>query len=118
MQIDLASASSGDSDRDSSLPSENWFNAAKFPRATFTTTAIKDLGAGKYQAVGTLTLRGVTKPITFPFTLAIADDTARMSGQAMLNRSQFGVGQGQFATGDTVPLEITVPITVVAKRAR
>ena len=50
-------------------------------------------------------------------TRAITGDTAKMSGQVVLNRSQFGVGQGQFAAADTVPFEVTVPITVVAKRA-
>ena len=117
VSVDLASAGTGDSDRDSTLPSADWFNVAKFPRAVFTSTAIKDLGGGKYEAAGTLSLRGVTKPVTLPFTLAITGDTAKMSGQVVLNRSQYGVGQGQFAAADTVPFEVTVPVTVVAKRA-
>ena len=117
VSVDLASAGTGDSDRDSTLPTADWFNVPKFPRAVFTTTAFKDLGGGKYEAAGTLSLLGVTKPVTLPFTLAITGDTAKMSGQVVLNRSQFGVGQGQFAAADTVPFEVTVPITVVAKRA-
>ena len=117
VSVDLASAASGDADRDSTLPTEDWFNIGKFPRAVFTSTSIKDLGGGKYEAVGTLSLKGATKAVTLPFTLAITGDTARMSGQVVLNRSQFGVGQGQFGGADTVPFEVTVPITVVAKRA-
>ncbi len=116
VSVDVASATTGDKDRDETLPSGDWFNAPKFPRATFVTTAIKSLGGDRYQAQGNLTLKGVTKPVTLPFTLTIQGDTARMNGQATLNRSQFGVGQGQFAGADTVPYEVTVTVAVVAKR--
>ncbi|HTK34673.1 MAG TPA: YceI family protein [Caulobacteraceae bacterium] len=117
ISVELASVASGDADRDETLPSADWFNVARFPRAVFTTTAITAAGPGKYNAAGTLSLRGVTKPIVLPFTLVITGDTARMTGQVVLNRSNFGVGQGQFRTPDTVPYEVTVPVTVVAKRA-
>jgi polyisoprenoid-binding protein YceI len=117
VSVDLASATSGDADRDQTLPTADWFDVAKYPRATFTSTAIKALGGGRYQATGALNLKGVTRPVTLPFTLTITGDTARMQGQVVLNRSQFGVGQGQFAGAETVPFEVTVPITVVAKRA-
>lgn len=115
--IDLASVASGDKDRDETLPTGDWFDVAKFPRATYTTTSIKSLGGDRYEAAGTLNLKGVTRPVTLPFTLTLQGDTARMTGQAVLKRNEFGVGQGQFGGADTVPLEVTVPITVVAKRA-
>lgn len=114
--IDLASAATGDRDRDESLPTADWFNTARFPRATFTTTAIRDLGGGRYQAVGALNLKGVSKPVTLPFTLAITGDQARMNGQVVIRRNDFGVGQGQFAGADTVPFEVTVTVAVNAKR--
>jgi polyisoprenoid-binding protein YceI len=117
ISIDLASVGTGDADRDETLPTADWFNVAKFPKAVFTTTAITDAGGGKYKAAGTLSIRGVTKPIVLPFTLTIAGDTAKMAGQVVLNRSQFGIGQGQFTAADTVPFEVTVPVSVTAKRA-
>lgn len=115
--VDVASAKTGDNDRDETLPTGEWFNSAKFPKATFTTASIKDLGGGKYQAVGTLTLKGVSKPVTLPFTLAITGDQAKMNGTVVLKRNDFGVGQGQFAAADTVPFEVTVTVAVTAKRA-
>lgn len=115
--IDLASANSGDADRDQTLPTAEWFDVKKTPQATFTSTSFRDLGGGRYQAAGNLTLKGVTRPVSFPFTLAIQGTTARMTGQATINRSQFKVGQGQFSGSDTVPYEVVVPITLVAKRA-
>ena len=115
--VDLASVNSGDPDRDGTLPGPDWFNVAKTPRAVFTATSFKDLGSGRFEAEGVLNLRGVSKPVALPFSLAITGANAKMSGQVVLNRSQFGVGQGQFQSAETVPFEVTVPVTVVAKRA-
>lgn len=116
VSVDLGSARTGDADRDQTLPTAEWFNTAKFPRATFSTQAIRDLGGGKYQAVGTLALKGVSRPLVLPFKLAIAGGRARMDGTVVLRRSDFGIGQGQFGGADAVPLEVPVAITVSAIR--
>ena len=114
--VDVASAATGDADRDQALPTDDWFAAGKHPRATFVTRAFKDLGGGRYQAMGDLTIRGVSRPVVLPFTLVIAGDTARMNGQLALNRAAFGIGQGKWATGDMVDTQVTVTIAVTAHR--
>jgi polyisoprenoid-binding protein YceI len=116
--IDVASAATGNSDQDQALPTADWFNAGRFPKASFVTRSFKDLGAGRYQAIGELTVRGVAKPLVLPFTLTIAGDQARASGQAVVLRNQFGVGQGQFASAETVPYAVTVNVSLVARRAK
>jgi polyisoprenoid-binding protein YceI len=116
VNVDVASAQTGDKDRDETLPTGDWFNAPKFPRATFTTTSIKSLGGDRYQAQGNLSLKGVTKPVTLPFTLKITGNTAKMDGQTVINRSQFGVGQGQFGGAETVPFDVTVTVSLTAKK--
>jgi len=115
--VDMTSVTTGDASRDESLPTDDWFASAKFKTATFTTTSIKDLGGGKYQAAANLTIRGVTKPAVLNFTVAITGADAKMTGTATINRSQFGVGQGQFAGPDTVPHNVTVNVNITAKRA-
>ncbi len=115
--IDLASARTGDNDRDESLPAPDWFNTGKFPKAVFTTTGITALGGDKYQAAGTINLRGVAKPATLTFTLKITGAQAVMSGQAVIDRTQWGVGQGQFADETTVPHAVTVKVNITAKKA-
>ena len=115
--VDMTSVATGDESRDESLPTDDWFASGKFKTATFTTTSIKDLGGGKYQAPANLTIRGVTKPVVLNFTVAITGDQAKMSGTAVINRSQFGVGQGQWAGAETVPLNVTVNVNIAAKRA-
>ena len=115
--VDVASAATGDADRDQALPTDDWFAVGRFPRATFVTRSFNDLGGGRYQAVGDLTIRGVSHPVTLPFTLTIAGDTARVNGQLALNRAAFGVGQGKWATGDTVDTQVAVTIALTAHRA-
>jgi polyisoprenoid-binding protein YceI len=114
--VDLASAVSGDTQRDTALPGIDWFNVAQFPQAKFETTAIHKEGANTYEAVGNLTLRGVTKPLTLPFTLEINGTTAHAQGHVDLVRTDFGVGQGPWASGQWVALDVGVNIDIVATR--
>jgi polyisoprenoid-binding protein YceI len=112
--VNVASAKTGDNDRDSNIPTADWFNAAKFPKATFVTSSIKAVGPNKYVANGILSLKGISKPVTLPFTLTIAGNIATMSGSVAIDRSQWGVGAGQFAGEDTVPHAVTVQIAITA----
>ncbi|HRK71772.1 MAG TPA: YceI family protein [Micropepsaceae bacterium] len=111
--INMSSARTGDATRDAALPNGDWFDVSGFAEATFETTAFRAMGGDAYEADGILTLRGVAKPVTLPFTLTIADGVAVMDGAVTLNRGDFGVGQGEF-TGDT-PVALAVKVVVHIK---
>ena len=115
--IDVASAATGDGDRDGALPTGPFFAAARFPRAVYSAHAFRALGPARYLAEGQLTLRGVTKPLALPFTLAIAGDTARMNATLALNRLAFGIGQNEWKSTEALPSAVTVAIAIVARRA-
>lgn len=115
--IDTSSVSTGDNDRDKTLPDVPWFASTQYPKATFRTQSFKALGGGRYQAIGTLTLRGVSKPLTLPFTLTIAGQNAKMTATMGLNRLAFGVGQGQWAKTDVIPSTVNLSISLTAHRA-
>ena len=114
--IDTASAFSGDKDRDAALREPNWFSTQVFPKAVYKTTGFKALGGGKYQATGTLTLRGQSKPLTLPFTLVITGNQAKMTARVTVSRLAFGVGQNEWKKTDVIPDPVTVNIAVTAKR--
>jgi polyisoprenoid-binding protein YceI len=116
VSIDLVSARTGDAERDSVLPSGDWFDTGRFPKAAFATTAVRPLAPGRYLAMGVLTLKGVAKPVTLPFTLTIRGNVATMNGSVVIDRSQWGVGLGQFAGQDPVPHAVTVRIAITASR--
>ncbi len=113
--IDMASAETGDRQRDDALPSSDWFSVKDFPTAVFDATEIRAVGAG-YEALGKLTIRGVSKDLILPFSLAIAGDRAKAEGAVSLLRTDFGVGQGDFSTGEWVGLDVKVAIHIEAAR--
>ena len=117
VSIDLTSAMTGDDDRDQSLPSADWFNTAKFRKATFTTTAIKAVGPDKYQAAGVISMKGASRPATLNFTLTIVGNKAVMAGQAVIDRTQWAVGQGQFQGETPVPHAVTIGVNLTANKA-
>ena len=67
--------------------------AEEHPTAIFDADLLK-LEDGGQRAEGTLTLRGETAPLAFPFELAIDGDTATASADFTLDRRDFGVGAG------------------------
>jgi polyisoprenoid-binding protein YceI len=114
--IDVASAATGDPDRDQGLPGDDFLAAAKFPRATYVAHGFKALGPGRYLAIGQLSLRGVTKPLNLPFTLKIAGGKATMTASLPLDRLAFGVGQNEWRKTDAIPAAVTVAIAINADR--
>ncbi|MGA0602190.1 YceI family protein [Caulobacter sp. KR2-114] len=116
--IDTGSAATGSPDRDQALPTDTFFAAGRFPKASFVATSFKDLGGGRYQAIGTLTIRGVAKPLTLPFTLAITGAQAHMTAAVAVNRLAYGVGQGEWQATEAIPAAVTVSLDLTARRAR
>lgn len=114
--VDTGSASTGDQSRDEALPSDDWFSAKAFPRATFKSTGFKALGGNRYIASGTLSIRGKVRPVSFPFVLAIAGNKAQMRGTLTIDRRWFGVGEGQFAGIDAIAANVRVNIAINARR--
>ena len=66
IEIDIASFDLGDADFNRETTKKEWFDAAKFPKATFVTTAIKPAGAGKFEAAGKLAIKGITRDVVAP----------------------------------------------------
>jgi polyisoprenoid-binding protein YceI len=114
--IMTGSATTGDQQKDGALPDSDWFAADKYPQAHFVATAFKATGTGAYEAMGTLTIRGVTKPLTLPFTLAITGTTAKADGSVPLIRTDYGVGQGAWSTAQYVALQVAVSFDIIAEK--
>ncbi|KRA66361.1 cytochrome B [Caulobacter sp. Root655] len=116
VSIDMGSAATGDDQRDSSLPSDDFFAVAAHPKATFTASKFRKTGEGRFVADGTLDLRGVKKPVSLPFTLKIDGDTATARGVTTLDRTAFGVGQGEWASTDQIGGKVKVSFAITAKK--
>jgi polyisoprenoid-binding protein YceI len=114
VQIDMASVDSLDKDRDTTIRGKDIFDVAHNATAHYVTKTISKTAAG-YAAVGSLTLRGVTKdvPIEFQFTPAAAG--AKLAGTAKLNRLDFGVGQGDWKSTETIGDAVKINFSLVLK---
>ena len=95
------------------LKGEKWFDTAKFPQATFTSTSVSAGPNGETVITGNLTLHGVTKPIVLHAHLLGAGVnpidkayTVGFEASATLKRSDFGVSLYAPALGDEVQLTI------------
>lgn len=105
--VDLSSAVTGDSDRDSAMPDSDFFDVKKFPQATFVTTGFRQAGKDVI-ADGTLSLKGVSKPVSLAVTFAGKGTAATLDVTTTLNRLDFNVGSGEYADTSTIGAEVKV----------
>ena len=115
--IDMASVTAGSSEQQSALPEKDWFFLSAYPSATWVAGKIRHIGGDRYRATGTLTLRGVSRPLPLTFTLRIAGDVATMHGTAAIDRTMFGVGQGEWSSTADLPALVNLSIEIKADRA-
>lgn len=116
IDIDMGSAATGDKQKDDSLPQGEWFDTKAFPQARFEATSFRAKGANAFEAVGSLSIRGIKKDVVLPFTLDITGPVAQAKGRLDLIRTDYGVGQGPWKLGDTVALEVAVTVDLMASR--
>jgi polyisoprenoid-binding protein YceI len=112
--IAIGSEASDETDFDTGLKGAQGFAAAQFPSAHFVTSKFTHKSGNDYVADGTLTLKGLTKPVSLPFTLTITGKQAHMVGVAHVMRTDFGIGQGQWAAPTPVSHDVAVNIDIVA----
>lgn len=114
--FDLTSAKTGDMMYDGTLPSADWFDIKNTPQAEFVTTAIRANAAGGYMASGNLTLRGVTKPVEFTFSLSdLHAPPVRVTAQFPIDRLAYAIGQKSDAAAEWVSKTITVELQLSAR---
>jgi polyisoprenoid-binding protein YceI len=104
--------------RDNHLKSEDMFNVAQFTTLTFKSTSFTKIKDNKYTMIGNLTIKGVTKSVTFEVTMngPVAHPNPNnkklqlgIKALTTIKRSDFGIG-GKLATimvGDDIEIRAT-----------
>lgn len=118
--IDVASINTGNEMRDNHLKSDDFFNAEKYPKMVFKSTSFKKLGGNKYELKGNLTIRDVTKPVTFEVVYGgTAKDPygnikAGFKATATINRLDYGLKWNALTEtgGAVVSKEVNLIISV------
>ncbi|HET7561282.1 MAG TPA: YceI family protein [Rhodanobacteraceae bacterium] len=113
--IDLASADLGDKSWNAAVTGRNFLDAAKFPTAHFESTSVTKTGDHTGTLAGTLSLHGVSLPVTVEFTVNRVGATlfgfetiAGFSGSATLDRTHFGITAFPKAVGTQVALRFEI----------
>lgn len=95
--VDLNSIDTRNEDRDNHLRSNDFLDITNHPKMTFVATDIKSTDDNEYDVTGDLTIRGVTKPVTFAMTMEgvhkdpWGNEVAGFSGTGKINRKDFGI---------------------------
>ncbi|AEL08806.1 YceI family protein [Xanthomonas campestris] len=99
---------------DEHLKSGDFFDAVKFPSATFKSTKVESAGTNKLTVTGDLTIKDQTKPVVLDVTLNGAGEhpmkkvpAAGFDATTTIKRSDFGVGQYAPNVSDEVKIRIT-----------
>ena len=120
----VESIDTGVAGRDNHLRSADFFDVAKFPEMTFKSTKVEKTGKG-YVLHGDFTLKGVTKQISFPFSLigAVKDNRGNVrfgvAAEAKINRRDYGITWGaKMANGGlNVADEVIIDLQLEAIKA-
>jgi polyisoprenoid-binding protein YceI len=94
LDVEVASVKTDDTELDDHLKSKDFFDAARFPHARFTSRSIIAVPGtpDAYTITGNLELHGVTKGVTFPATITLVDGkTLHAVAEFSIKRKDFGI---------------------------
>lgn len=118
VSMPVASVQTTSAKLDDELKGDQWFDAARFPTATFASTKVTPAGSGRATIAGNLTLHGVTRPVILQARFVGAgvnpldkSETIGFSATGTIKRSAFGVKQYVPLIGDDVTLSIAGAFT-------
>lgn len=106
--VDTGSARFGAAETEAEVKKPVWLNVAAFPQAVFQSSAIKAVGAGRFDVAGKLTIKGLARDVTVPVQLAQAGGTGTASGAFTLKRLEFKVGDGEWSDTSLVADDVQV----------
>ena len=100
--------------RDNHLRKEEYFDVEKYPKVSFRSTKITTTNKDGYLFMfGVITIKNISKEISFPFKQTSKDGGIPFDGEFKLNRLDFGVGGKSFSMSD----ELNVELSIFAKKS-
>jgi polyisoprenoid-binding protein YceI len=111
--IEIASFDLGGPDYNKEILKPEWFDAAKFPEATFVSTSLKPISPTQLQAQGKLTIKGHTQDVSFNVDVKGAPNQRTYDAILHINRTAFNVGEGEWKATDTLADDIAIKVHAV-----
>ncbi len=113
-RFDMASAVTGNKLYDGTLPQADWFDVQNHAEASFVSTMVSAKPEGGYAAAGELTIRGITQPVTFDFTIEQNAQPVIAEGYFVIDRLAYAIGKGSDPDAEWVSQEIAVHLHIEA----
>jgi len=115
IDIETASVVADDDQLTGHLKTADFFDVAKFPKATFVSTKIEpsNTGGATHTVTGNLELHGVKKSVTFPANIQVTPDSATVSAEFAINRKDFGIvyaGKADDLIRDEVVMKLALKV--------
>ena len=114
VEIQTASLDLGDPDYNKEVTKKEWFNTAQFPKASFVSSAIAPVGAGKLNVSGKLTIKGRSADVSFPLSVKAEGGKQVFEGQLPIKRLAFNIGEGEWKDTSMVADEVVIKFRVTA----
>jgi polyisoprenoid-binding protein YceI len=114
IDIHIPSFDLGDPDYNHEIQKKEWFNGSQFPKASFVSSKIKSLAAGKFEVSGKLTIKGKTAEVNFPLTLKKEGSAQIFEGSLPIRRLAFSIGEGEWKDTSIVADEVIIKFRIFA----
>lgn len=110
--VDTASFDIGDEEYNAEVRKAEWFDAARHPTATFKSTQVRALGKDRFEAIGTLTLKGRTTTVKSAVSVKSAGGTRTFSGELPISRKAYALGDAGWdeVLDDAVVVKFTIVV--------
>ncbi|HLY03833.1 MAG TPA: YceI family protein [Candidatus Cybelea sp.] len=110
--LDATHITTGEPDRDRSLESPDFFDAAKFPRWTFASTRVVPTGPAAFEMDGDITIHGVTQPEKLDVTVTGDPEHPEYRAKTQIDRHAFGMARTRLDPTIGSSVEITLDIVL------
>ena len=107
VSVDVNTINTGISMRDNHLKGKEYFYTEKYSNISFVSTGVKPANDG-YILTGQLTIKGVSKDISFPFTAVTQNGGMLFTGNFSIDRKDFDVGGGSAVLSNNVDVSLKV----------
>lgn len=104
--IDVATVNTDNAAKDEHLRSEDFFDAAHYPKISLRSVAFKHKSGNNFTGTFTLTIKDKSKQIEMPFTYLDKGNTIEFKGTFKISRRDFGVGSASMILSDEVKINI------------
>lgn len=108
--VETKTISTGIGLRNHDIQKDKYLDEANHPFMSFRSTKIERSGKA-FKAIGQLTIKGVSKQVEIPFSFTEKGNAGVFKGSFSINREDYGIGKSGGSIGDTISIDLEVPVT-------